>query len=231
MTLDLKTALSRMRTDPTDAENWLVLETTIETLKRGGSVVQQHADDAARDVLLKAVERARRDGFEDVDTPKAYLRRMLVNRSIDLHRKVSREQHRDDLDQCAEERRPPPQVPRDWELLNEVFRVARFRREARYRPVLQQSWDEIVARASSGRSTLEVLSDAGKPHDAAALNRAYTAHRRCRRALQEAADWMLSTDKLDPEAHDRATFEVKRLLRCQVDPDGTSPRHEGVSHG
>jgi len=213
--MTLREALQALAADGADPDAWLAVMEHVQALSRGPSVVPKHREQCVLDVIEKLLSCVRQPGWIDgVDHPRAYVRTMLANRSRSLHR---REQRRAAIEAAGPKpvapSDPPPPLPHQGRL-EELFRKALSRRQPRYRPFLQQAWDDLQ-QVLAGATLGDAIEARGEAVSTKTINAAYKSQERLRQALLDVIAYRRETGGWTREDAEVYEAEVRLLLRCQ----------------
>ena len=226
--MTLKQAIDKVRTDPSNAAAWRLIQQELERLVQPLSRNAGLREQAVRSVSEKLVDRALSNDLDEIRSPQGYLRRALRWRVIDgaravqrrqtaMERATARERERQATDTAA----PEPVGPELLEALEQVHARALTMRDAQHRDALDQAWTQIRRLHTEPVTLAElVIAEEGlDPTDEAVIRmarqRAHKAHQRCREAMQAALDWLVRTRRMDPESGEDLRNAISGLKRCQ----------------
>lgn len=213
--MTLAEALEALASGSSD-EAGLVLWDELKRLARGSNrIVPRFREQAVDDALMIILKKVRIPGFlATVANPEAYCRTIVANRSIDLKRKEDRElRHSLSAPKPVAPDDPGDDAP-DLLRLHELFKKARSRRQERYRPHLDQAWDDLLG-VLQGSSIAEILEGRGEAATSAALNRAYKSQERLRKALVDVIEYKRALGSWSDDDCSIYEAEIRLLIRCQ----------------
>jgi DNA-directed RNA polymerase specialized sigma24 family protein len=210
----LAEALAQLQEHPRDGDAGATILAELQALSRRQGVVPQHREEALLDVQLKVLNLIGAGRFETVPSPRGFIFTMLKRRSIDLWRKAKRRREAQDRIPAPQAPDAPPPPAPDGPRLRELFQKALSRRQERYRPPLQQAWDDLL-RVLAGATLADALGERGGEVTAASLNRAYKAQERLRSALLDVIEYRSKVGSFNPDDADVYRREVMLLVRCQ----------------
>ncbi|MBX3251871.1 MAG: hypothetical protein KF901_32125 [Myxococcales bacterium] len=180
-------------------------------------------DDMVQTVLLKLVRRAR-SGSLEIESARAYLRRMLVNAEKDVGRKEARA-HRamddvriliEEVEAATLESAAMPVDPRKsierwaFALLDEALAHSRRADPAEWRGSLR----EVLSLACDEESMEDLVRHRGDVRPSTLHKR----HQRIRNALVLEVERQFEAGELDGETRERWISAIEALRRCQRAP-------------
>lgn len=213
--MTLGEALRALVADRSDPAGWTTVMSELDRLARSSSVVPQHREDSVSDVLEKLLHLVADPGWLDrVAHPEAYVRTMLVNRSRSLNRREKRRREKEAHGPApVPPLTPPPPVP-DAARLQELYRAAYEKRPKRYRHHLEAAWADLC-RVLEGETLGAALAARGEEPTRPAVNAAYKAQERLRKAMLAVIDDRRASGRWTPDDAEVYQEEVRLLLRCQ----------------
>lgn len=213
--MTLGEALHALAADRQDPEGWETVMSELALLARGPSVIPAHREESEGFVLEKLLSEVGQPGWvEGIDHPEAYVAKMLINRSRSLYRREKRRREVEERGPApVAPSAPPPPAPHRGRL-EELYRTALKRRQARYRPHLEAAWEDLQS-VLDGGSLADAISARGEEPDKKALNKAYKAQERLRQAFVDVIEFRVWAEKWSQEDGEVYLEEVRLLLRCQ----------------